>query len=223
MTPTSPATAAAAATDPAATRIAGPAAMDSAGTGPRPAPRLGPGQIDNRATYISFGLAYLLGHGAAALSRGDDPLVGLPEWLPTTLLGIGLAIGTVYATIAALRAQRGADQPEVLSGRLLGLAWVVAFAALFLAITGLTATTDVPDLADMLWPAGSGLVVGLIYIAEGSVRRNLLHYSLGTWLALTSSAALLLGTPGLYLVLTVAGGGAYAVATVLEHRRLAAA
>lgn len=212
MTPTSPATAAGPPT-------AGTAAMDSAGSGPR----LGPGQIDNRATYISFGLAYLLGHGAAALSRGDDPLVGLPEWLPTTLLGIGLAIGTVYATIAALRAQRGADQREVLSGRLLGLAWVVAFAALFLAITGLTATTDVPDLADMLWPAGSGLIVGLIYLAEGSARRNLLHYSLGTWLALTSSAALLLGTPGLYLVLTVAGGGAYVVATVLEHRRLAAA
>lgn len=213
MTPTSPATTAAAAT--AATAASVTAASAASG--------LRPGRIDNRATYICFGLAYVLGHGTAALSRGADPLIGLPEWLPTTLLGIGLAVGTVYATIAALRAQRGADQQEVLSGRLLGLAWVVAFAALFLAITGLTATTEVPDLADMLWPAGSGLVVGLIYIAEGSARRNLLHYTLGSWLALTSSAALLLGTPGLYLVLTVAGGGAYAVATVLEHRRLAVA
>ncbi|WAP57834.1 hypothetical protein [Streptomyces sp. S465] len=39
---------------------------------------------------------------------------------------------------------------------------------------------------------------------------------LGVWLALTSAAALLLGTPGLYWVLTLAGGGAYA----LERRRL---
>ncbi|MFB7274980.1 hypothetical protein [Streptomyces sp. NPDC056244] len=68
---------------------------------------------------------------------------------------------------------------------------------------------------------GSGLVVGLLYLAEGAVRRNLLHYSLGTWLALTSTAALFLGTPGLYWVLTVAGGGAYAIAAALERRRLA--
>ncbi|MFE2595660.1 hypothetical protein ACFXCZ_04010 [Streptomyces sp. NPDC059396] len=54
---------------------------------------------------------------------------------------------------------------------------------------------------------GSGLVVGLLYLAEGAVRRNLLHYSLGT--------------PGLYWVLTVAGGGSYAIAAALERRRLA--
>ncbi|MGW5442597.1 hypothetical protein [Streptomyces asiaticus] len=35
------------------------------------------------------------------------------------------------------------------------------------------------------------------------------------------SAALFLGTPGLYWVLAIAGGGAYAVATILERRRLA--
>ncbi|WP_420082222.1 hypothetical protein ACN6AT_35145 [Streptomyces sp. JL4002] len=72
----------------------------------------------------------------------------------------------------------------------------------------------------LLWPTGSGLIVGLLYLAEGAVRRNPLHYGLGVWLALTSSAALALDVPGPAWVLAVAGGGAYAVATVLEHRRL---
>ncbi|WP_437805733.1 ABC transporter permease [Sorangium sp. So ce1078] len=139
-----------------------------------------------------------------------------------TLLGTGLAVGSVYATIAATRAQRGASKSDALSGKLLGASWVSAFAALFLAITGLAYTLDMPDLQSMLWPTGSGLVVGLIYLGEGAVRRNLLHYGLGTWLALISTAALFLGTPGLFWVLAIAGGGAYAVASVLEPRRLTA-
>ncbi|GAA4785588.1 ABC transporter permease [Streptomyces ziwulingensis] len=189
----------------------------------RPAVARLQGDVDNRATYISFGLAYLLGHGSAAVSGGDDPLLGLPGWLPMTLLGAGLALGTVQATAAALRAQHTAtDAGVVLTGKLLGAAWVTAFAALFLAITGLSATLGLPDVQSLLWPTGSGFVVGLLYIAEGAARRNLLHYGLGTWLALTSTAALLLGSSGLYWVLTLAGGGAYALATVLEGRRLAA-
>ncbi|GAA3535309.1 hypothetical protein GCM10022419_013600 [Nonomuraea rosea] len=181
------------------------------------------GEVDNRATYVSFGLAYVLGHGANAIAGGADPLVALPGWLPMALLGTGLAVGTVFATLAATRAQRGAGQADVLSGKLLGLSWISAFAGLYLAITGLTGALGVPELQTMLWPAGSGFVVGLLYLAEGAARRNVLHYVLGTWLALVSTAALLLGTPGLFWVLAVAGGGGYAVASVLELRRIAAA
>jgi hypothetical protein len=178
-------------------------------------------EVDNRSAYLSFGLAYVLGHGANAISSGADPLVALPGWLPLTLLGAGLAAGTVFATRAAARAQRGADKAGVLSGKLLGVSWISAFGALFLAITGLTAMVNTPDLQSILWPTGSGLVVGLLYLGEGAVRRNLLHYSLGTWLALVSTTALTLSTPGLFWMLALAGGGGYAVAAVLERRRLA--
>ncbi|MFF7738956.1 hypothetical protein [Streptomyces sp. NPDC007984] len=41
--------------------------------------------VDNRAAYVSFGLAYVLGHGAAA-SGGGTLLIALPGWLPMTLL-----------------------------------------------------------------------------------------------------------------------------------------
>ncbi|MEU7727517.1 ABC transporter permease [Streptomyces sp. NPDC040724] len=179
-----------------------------------------PGEVDNRAAYAGFALAYVLGHGAAAASHGDTPLLGLPGWLPVTLLGTGLTTGIVLATMAAVRAQRGATAPELLSGRLLAAAWIAAFTALALAITGLTSVLGAPELQSVLWPAGSGIIVGLLYLAEGAVRRNVLHYGLGVWLALTSAAALSLDAPGLYGVLAVAGGGAYTFATALEHRRL---
>jgi hypothetical protein len=164
--------------------------------------------VDSRAAYASFGIAYVLGHGAAAVSLGPD------------LLGAGLAAGTVFASVAATRAQRGAGPHDSLSGKLLGLSWVSAFIALFLAITGLAAQLEMPDLQTILWPTWSGFLVGLLYLGEGATRRNLLHYGLGTWLALISAAALFLGIPSLFWVLAIAGGGGFVVAAVLESRRL---
>lgn len=178
------------------------------------------GDVDSRAAYAGFAFAYLLGHGAAAVSTGPGPLIALPPWLPMTLLGTGLAAGTVFASVAAARAQRGAGPQDSLSGRLLGLSWISAFAALFLAITGLTAQVGMPDLQSILWPAWSGFLVGLLYLGEGATRRNLVHYVLGTWLTLTSASALLIGVPGMFGVLAVAGGGGFAVAVVLESRRV---
>jgi hypothetical protein len=178
------------------------------------------GDVDSRAAYASFGFAYVLGHGAAAVSLGPDPLIALPAWLPMTLLGAGLAAGTVFASVAAARAQRRAGPHDSLSGKLLGLSWISAFVALFLAITGLATQLDVPHLQSILWPTWSGFLVGLLYLGEGATRRNLLHYGLGTWLALTSTAALLLGVPSLFWVLAIAGGGGFVVAAVLENRRL---
>lgn len=184
-----------------------------------PATRIG--EVDNRGAYVSFGLTYVLGHGANAISSGADPLVALPGWLPLTLLGAGLVASTVFSTLAVARAQRGAGKAGLLSDKLLGLSWMSAFVALFLAITGLTAMVNTPDLQTILWPTGAGLVVGLLYLGEGAARRNLVHYGLGTWLALVSTTALMLGTPGLFWALAIAGGGGYAVAAVLERQRLA--
>jgi hypothetical protein len=178
------------------------------------------GEIDSRASYIGFGAGYVLGHGTAAVSMGPDPLIALPAWLPLALLGAGLATGTVFATLAATRAQRGANRNDALSGKLLGLSWISAFAALFLAITALAGHLQMPDLQAILWPTLSGFLVGVLYLGEGASRRNVLHYGLGTWLALTSTAALFLGTPNLFWVLAVAGGGGFAVAAILESRRL---
>jgi hypothetical protein len=189
---------------------------------PAPAVITRTSEVDSRAAYTGFGLAYVLGHGASAVSLGPDPMVALPPWLPTTLLGAGLAAGTVFAVLAGNRAQRGAGRHDVLSAKLLGLSWISAFAALFLAITGLAAELGRPDLPTMLWPTWSGFLVGVLYLGEGAARRNVLHYGLGTWLALTSAAALFLGVPSLFWVLAVAGGGGFGVAAVLERRRLAA-
>ncbi|MFG1607243.1 ABC transporter permease [Actinoplanes sp. NPDC049265] len=180
-----------------------------------------PGDVNNFATYVSFGLAYVLGHGATALAQGTNPLVAMPGWLPQAILIAGLAAGSVAATLAAARAQRGADRSDRLAGQLLGLSWIVGFGALFLALAALSLSPTAADLRTVLMPAGSGLVVGLLYFGEGAARRNVLHWGLGVWLALISAAGLFLGSAGLFWVLALAGGGGYAAAALLERRRRA--
>jgi len=177
-------------------------------------------EIDNRPAYLGFAFAYVFGHGSAMLSRSGA--VAMPSWLPIALLATGLVAGTVFATSASLRAQKAASEARRRAEKLVGTAWITGFAALALAITGLSTAFDQPELQTVLWPAGSAIVVGLIYVAEGAVRGNALHYNLGTWLALVAAAALFVPGAGFFGVLAVLGGGAYLVAAFLERRRLAA-
>ncbi|SER35859.1 hypothetical protein SAMN05216188_110236 [Lentzea xinjiangensis] len=176
------------------------------------------GEVDNRAAYLGFAFAYVFGHGAALLSKAD--LVTMPSWLPIALLATGILTGVTFAMTASLRAQRFASETRRRAEKLVGMAWVTGFTALALVITGLSTVFDNPDLQTVLWPAGSAIVVGLIYIAEGAIRGNVLHYNLGTWLALVAAGALFVSGPGFFGVLTVLGGGAYLLAAFLERRRL---
>lgn len=183
--------------------------------------RTRPQLVDNRLAYLGFALAYVLGHGAAALRSGGT--LELPSWLPMAVLGAGLALGTVAGTVTAIRAQRSMTPAEAGPARLLGMVWVVGFAGLFLLITGLTRTTGDASLQNLLWPVGSAFVVGLIYLAEGAMRRDTLHYVLGIWLVLLGGVALLLPVAGALTVLAVAGGGAYLLATGIANGRVRAA
>lgn len=177
------------------------------------------GQVDNRSAYAGFTLAFVLGHGSAALAKGDDPVLPLPPWVPLTVLALFLVPALVLSVRAGVLAQHGAGPDRKRAESLLGAAWCTGFTALALAITGLA--TGTPSVQDVLWPAGSVLVVGMINLAEGAVRRDTPHYALGTWLALLSSASLFLDVAGVHAVLAVAGGGGYAVAAALAHKRFA--
>jgi hypothetical protein len=179
------------------------------------------GEVDSRLPYLVFAPAYLIGHGANALNRSGT--LDLPGWLPLTLFGAGLVPALALALRAGMRSQQGAGESRKKAEMLLGTAWFTGFLALILAVTGLTSVAGREDLQDVLWPAGSVLVVGMITIAEGAARHNTLHYTLGSWLAVVGAASLFFDTPGVYGTLAVAAGGGYLVATVLERRRLASA
>lgn len=177
---------------------------------------------DNRPVYVAWGAAWAVGYGAMALGSGPSPVADLPTFLPVTLLAVGLVGAAVVTGVATARAQRGVTGGAKVAGTMIGTAWAIGFTALFLLITGLTAVVGDQHVQSVLWPTGSALVVGLLYLAGGAVNRDVLQYALGAWIALVGTAAVFLDTPGLHTVLATAGAGGYAVAAALEPRRLAA-
>jgi hypothetical protein len=82
-------------------------------------PRRTGSRIDNRLSYLSFGIAWLVGHGAAALAHGDDPLVAMPDALPGTLLAAGLTAAIAITATVVSRAQRDAPAAAAAAGRML--------------------------------------------------------------------------------------------------------
>lgn len=174
---------------------------------------------NNLPSYVSFGLALLVGYGAFALAHGADPILPTPSAVPAVLLLGGLLTAVTITGVVAARAQRGARGRDAVIGKMLAASWLVGFGALFLIITALSTALQEQLVHTLLWPTGSGLVIGLLYLAGGVAHRDLLQYGLGAWLAVTSSAALFLQGANVYWALALAGGGAYLVAAALEPRR----
>ena len=175
--------------------------------------------LNNRPSYVSFGLAWLVGYGAFALAYGDDPILPTPSVVPAVLLLGGLLTAVTITVVVTVKAQRGARGDEAVIGKLLAASWLVGFGALFLIITALSTALQEQHVHTLLWPTGSGLVVGLLYLAGAVAHRDVLQYGLGAWLAVMSSAALFLQGANVYWALALAGGGAYLVAAALEPRR----
>lgn len=146
-------------------------------------------------------------------------MLTLPARLPSLLLVACLVGAAVVTTVQIVRDSRGAVGDAQTAGTLVGLAWGTGFTALFLVITALARILDDHLVETVLWPTGSAVVVGLVYLTGGAVHRDLLQYALGTYLALLGGAAVFLGSPGHYAVLAVAGAPAYLVAAALEGRR----
>jgi hypothetical protein len=211
-------------------------AADRAATGARLRPRhaaapaapaspeaVRPRVPDNREPYLAWGAAWLVGYGALALAGGDDPVLALPGPLPGLLLVAGLATATVVTALATVRDQRGVTGAAKTAGTLFGAAWATGFTALFLLITALARVLDEQLVHTLLWPTGSAVVVGLLYLMGGALHRDHVQYALGTYLALLGAAAVFLDSPGHYFALAVAGTPAYLAAAALEGRRRTAA
>jgi hypothetical protein len=174
---------------------------------------------NNRHPYLAWGTAWLVGYGAFALAGGDNPVVAMPGLLPTVLLTGGLIAAATVTTVATIRDQRGVAGPAKTAGTLFGAAWATGFTALALLITALGQTLDNQLVHTLLWPTGSAIVVGLLYLMGGTLQRDPLQYTLGTYLALLGAGAVFLDSPGHYWMLAIAGAPAYFVAAAVEGRR----
>lgn len=205
-----------------ASAITAPATSTTAQLLPSPSGQRAAAPVaDNRPSYLAWGLAYLVGYTTHALAAGPTPMLPLPAFVPVLVLSLCLLTATTVTTVNVVRAQRGVTGPAAVPGKMFAGAWVTGFGALVLLITALGRDLDTSRLSMLMFPAGSALVVGLLYLMGGALDRDLLQYTLGTTLALVGTAAVFLGLSGLYWVLALVVAGLYLTAAALEPRRRA--
>jgi hypothetical protein len=97
-----------------------------------------------------------------------------------------------------------------------GWSWGISFAAMCLIDIRITKLLpEGSDLVPLLWSGTSLLLTGALYLAGGMLWQDLRQYFLGGWIIVCGGASVLVGVPGNFLVLSLAGGGGFAVAALV--------
>lgn len=172
---------------------------------------------DESVLFAAWGAAWFIGFGVLWLAsplRDGGPLVPLPGWL-VTLVFYGLLVGAgVVTAVHSARAGRGVTGSSTRTGAMYGWGWFLGFAMLPCIVLSADRLGAPPEATAMLWPALSGLIVGLLYVGAGAAWDDLLQFGLGAWIIVTTGVGCLLGLLGLYLVMGLAGGGGLLAAAV---------
>lgn len=175
--------------------------------------------------FATWGVAWLVGFtGIYGAERG---WAGLSPLAAGLLFFALLVAGIVITAVHVARAGRGLRGVSSQLGAMYGWSWLLGFGCLFAINAGLARQDG--GLTGEQWalfgPAGSLLVVGLMYLAGGVMWRDRVQYGLGVWILATDAASVFAGVPGNSLVLAIAGGGGFLAAAAwfaVQRRRGAA-
>jgi hypothetical protein len=173
--------------------------------------------VDPVVLYATWGVAWCAGFGLLGLSATGT---GVPLALSAVVFAALMAWGLVVTAVQSRRAGRGITGSSAMAGAFYGWSWLLGFAGLGAVISATARLTQDDRVFALLWPAGSGLLVGVLYMVGAAVWREPYQFGLGVWVLLTTTTGALIGVPGLYAVMSLAGGGGFlASAAVFAVRR----
>lgn len=176
-------------------------------------------------TFAAWGIAWLAGFGWLALTIGETAPLDIA--LGYALIGFFccLVLAGIYTGVTLGHSTRGLRGNSQTAGAMYGWSWALGFTALSMFV-GAQGRYDLPDDAiALLWSTGSGLVVGLLFLAGGALLLDKAQFAVGCWILLVNAGGGFAGIPGHYLVMSLAGGGgllAAAVHITIRRRRSAA-
>ncbi|WP_410650797.1 hypothetical protein [Amycolatopsis sp. cmx-4-54] len=160
-----------------------------------------------------WGLVWLFGFGLIYLSA--PPTALMPLWAAGVITVAGFAGAMVYSAIYGIRTGRGVRGPSRLVGAMYGWSWMIAFGGLTVVNTALIRLGLDAELIPLLWSGTSLILTGLMYLAGGMLWQSKLQYGLGVWIIACGAASVLAGGPHNFLVLSLAGGGGFLVASLV--------
>ncbi|MBA8822782.1 hypothetical protein FHX42_000111 [Saccharopolyspora lacisalsi] len=169
--------------------------------------------------FGAWGTAWLLGFGELFLTIGPAGAVVIPLWGALALFFACLAGAGTITAVTLIRVSQGLRGPSQRAGAMYGWSWTIAFGCLAVLITAVGRLGIDFEVYALLWSAGSGLLVGLLFLGGGALSNDWWQYCVGLWILLINAVGAFAGIPGHYLVMSLAGGGGFLlVALVLALR-----
>ncbi len=167
--------------------------------------------FDPGVINATWAVAWFVGFGTAYLAHGPDRVV--PGWLGATVPAVLILAAFALSIGYAARVGSGISGPSRTSAAMYGTSWSLGFVCLTVVNIALVRRGLAPDTAILLWSASSLLLTGVLQLAGGALYRDRMLYATGVWTMVSAAGAVLVGVPGNFLVLSLAGGGGFAVLT----------
>jgi hypothetical protein len=164
---------------------------------------------DPAVINATWAVAWFIGFGVAYLAHGPDRV--LPGWLGPTVPSVLIVAAFLASTGYAVRADAGITGPSRTSRAMYGASWSLGFGCLTVVNIALVHRGMVGDLAILVWSASSLLLAGVLQLAGGTLWRDRVLFATGAWTMISATGAVLAGVPGNFLVLSLAGGGGFAL------------
>lgn len=166
---------------------------------------------DVRLIYGVWGAAWLLGFLVLWYAAADG---AVDVSMPLAGVVFALCLAAAMGVTAVHVARRGAGVRGVSSrtGAMYGWSWLLGFVALAAVMAGAHRSGLPGDTASLLWAVLSGLVVGTLYLAGGALWQDRVQFGLGLWILAANALGAQAGYPGVYLVMSLAGGGGFLTA-----------
>lgn len=172
--------------------------------------------IDGRVVFGAWGAAWLVGYSLLYVSALTEP-AGRPAPWAFFVFAACIAAAIVVTTVHISRRTAGVRGVSAVTGAMWGWTWFAGFLVMSVLIAALAGAGASPEVIAVAANGIACLVVGLLYMAGGALWRDRVLYVVGVWILTSGVTASLAGMPTTYLVMAVAGGGAFLVGAVIVH------
>ncbi|WSE35416.1 hypothetical protein VSH64_45745 [Amycolatopsis rhabdoformis] len=167
-----------------------------------------------------WAFTWLVGWGLVFFSNDFHARPLMPGWVAGIVVAVLFVAAIAYSAYYGSRISRGIRGPSRRTGAMYGWAWMIAYAGLALVNVRVMQTGRLdPHTISLLWSGTSLLLTGVLYLTAGMLWQDKLQYGFGVWIIVCGGASVFAGVPGNFLVLSLAGGGGFLVASLVYFVR----
>ena len=168
---------------------------------------------------VAWGLAWLIGYAALALSRRADYSLPLVPYLFFYGCLAAALLFTFAYIVPKVRGIRGRSSRE---GTYYGLAWALGMPLGAIILSRVNAflatvnTAEAKEVASLVSNAVPCLIVGVIFLMSAALWDEMVMGVLGGWILLVTLVVTIAGMPWAWWIMSVAGGGGMLVAAAVS-------